>query len=301
VTEEEILQAVAQVKENLFSYDLTNAEIFSSQISQIADKKKIRSIIGSLEIARNMYNLIKAMNYKELSDKLDFEKLRTLLSETYNHLDLLLLKERIDISEDARALLNTALEDITFTFLKIGEEELEIGNKLRDQIRLVREALARNFDEKDPEFISLYDELRRILSKRNIQESSSSDIDADIKVLEGVLAKATDLNLNNQRLALKYQGDEKYARIHKMLRKRAASLYDTEIYKLLSVVQKDLLELVVTNNNILNNKDYFETEIQRSLSINFGIDPKYEQSVNMDDLKLYIANEYFSELEKLVA
>jgi type I restriction enzyme R subunit len=248
-----------------------------------------------------MYNLIKAMNYKELSDKLDFEKLRTLLSETYNHLDLLLLKERIDISEDARALLNTALEDITFTFLKIGEEELEIGNKLRDQIRLVREALARNFDEKDPEFISLYDELRRILSKRNIQESSSSDIDADIKVLEGVLAKATDLNLNNQRLALKYQGDEKYARIHKMLRKRAASLYDTEIYKLLSVVQKDLLELVVTNNNILNNKDYFETEIQRSLSINFGIDPKYEQSVNMDDLKLYIANEYFSELEKLVA
>jgi type I restriction enzyme R subunit len=301
VTKEEILHAVAEVKENLFSYDLTNAEIFSSQISQIADKKKIRSIIGSLEVARDMYNLIKAMNYQELSDKLDFDKLRTLLSETYNHLDLILLKERIDISEEAKALLNTALEDITFTFLKIGEEELEIGNKLRDQIRLVREALARNFDEKDPEFISLYDELRRILSKRNIQESSSSDIDKDIKVLEDILAKATDLNLSNQRLALKYQGDEKYARLHKMLRKHAATLSDTEIYNLLSEVQKDLLELVVTNNNILNNKDYFETEIQRSLSINFDVDPKYEKSLIMDDLTLYIANEYFSELEKLVA
>jgi type I restriction enzyme R subunit len=301
VTKEEILQAVAEVKENLFSYDLTNAEVFSSQISQISDKKKIRSIIGSLEVARDMYNLIKAMNYKELSDKLDFEKLRTLLSETYNHLDLILLKERIDISEEAKALLNTALEDITFTFLKTGEGELEIGNKLRDQIRLVREALARNFDEKDPEFVTLYDELRRILSKRNIQESSSSDIDADIKVLEEVLAKATDLNLSNQRLALKYHGDEKYARLHKMLRIRASMLSDIQIFNLLSVVQKDLLELVLTNNNILNNKDYFEAEIQRSLSINFDIDREYEQYLNIDDLKLYIANEYFSELETLVA
>lgn len=301
VTKEEILQAVAEVKENLFSYDLINAEVFSSQISQIADKKKIRSIIGSLEVARDMYNLIKAMNYAELSDKLDFKKLRTLLSETYNHLDFILLKERIDISEEAKALLNIALEDISFTFLKTGEEELEIGNKLRDQIRLVREALVRNFDEKDPNFISLYDELRRILSKRNIQESSSSDIDADIKILEEVLAKARDLNLSNHRLALKYHGDEKYARLHKMLRNVASTLTDIQIFDLLSAVQKDLLELVFTNNNILNNKDYFEAEIRRSLSIIFDINSEYEQYLIIDDLMLYIANEYLSELETLVA
>ncbi len=48
-------------------------------------------------------------------------------------------------------------------------------------------------------------------------------------------------------------------------------------------------------------KDYFEAEIQRSLSINFDIDSEYEQYLIMDDLKLYIANEYFSELETLVA
>jgi len=301
LTKEEILKAVDDVKENLFPFDLTNAEVFSSQISHIADKKKIRSIIGSLEAARDMYNLIKAMNYRELSDKMDFEKLRTLLSETYNHLDLILLKERIDVSEEARALLNTALEDITFTFLKTGEEELEIGNKLRDQIRLVREALARNFDEKDPEFVMLYDELRRILSKRNIQESSSADIDSDIKVLEEVLSKATDLNLSNQRLALKYLGDEKYARLHKMLRNLAPMLLDTQIFALLSAVQQDLLELVLSNNSILNNQDYFEAEIKRSLSINLEADLEFEKYVAMDELTLYIANQYFSELEALVA
>jgi type I restriction enzyme R subunit len=301
VTEEEIISAVAKVKENLFSYELTNAEIFSTQISQIVDKKQIRSIISSLEVARDMYNLIKAFDYKELANKLDFEKLRLLLAETYNHLDLVLLKERIDISEEAKALLNTALEDITFTFLKTGEAELEIGNKLRDQIRRVREALAQNIDEQDPEFISLYDELRRILSKRNIQESSISDIDADIELLENILVKAIDLNLSNQRLAIKYGGDEKFARLHKMLRKNSSLLSDNEIYTLLSAVQNYLLELLVTNNNILNNKDYFETEILRSLSINLDINANYERNINMDDLALYIANEYFAELEKLVA
>jgi hypothetical protein len=51
----------------------------------------------------------------------------------------------------------------------------------------------------------------------------------------------------------------------------------------------------------LNNKDYFEAEIQRSLSINFDIDSEYEQYLIMDELKLYIANEYSSELETLVA
>jgi hypothetical protein len=86
-----------------------------------------------------------------------------------------------------------------------------------------------------------------------------------------------------------------------MLRSRASSLTDIQIFNLLSVVQKDLLELVLTNNNILKNKDYFEAEIQRSLSINFDIDSEYEQYLIMDDLKLYVANEYFSELETLVA
>ena len=115
------------------------------------------------------------------------------------------------------------------------------------------------------------------------------------------MAKATDLNLSNQRLASKYQGDEKYARLHKMLRIRASKLTDIQIFALLSAVQKDLLELVFTNNSILNNKDYFEAEIQRSLSINLDIDSEYEQYLIMDDLRLHIANEYFSELEKLVA
>ena len=51
----------------------------------------------------------------------------------------------------------------------------------------------------------------------------------------------------------------------------------------------------------MNNKDYFEAEIQRSLTINFDIDSEYEQYLIMEDLKLYIAKEYFSELEMLVA
>ena len=51
-------------------------------------------------------------------------------------------------------LLNSALEDVVFMFRKDGEEELRMG-EMKGRIRQVREALERNIDEKDPEFLLL--------------------------------------------------------------------------------------------------------------------------------------------------
>ncbi len=54
-----------------------------------------------------------------------------------------------------RNLLNIALEDVIFQFTKIGEEELVLADKLKNTLRQTREALAGNFDQQDPKFISL--------------------------------------------------------------------------------------------------------------------------------------------------
>jgi type I restriction enzyme R subunit len=79
-------------------------------------------------------------------------------------------------------LLNSALEDVVFMFRKDGEEELRMG-EMKGRIRQVREALERNIDQKDPEFLFLIDELRRILNKGNVNESGVSNIEADINEL----------------------------------------------------------------------------------------------------------------------
>jgi type I restriction enzyme R subunit len=297
----EIENTIHEIKTKLFSYDLTNAEIFSSQISKITDKKTIREIVSCLTNAQEISNLIKAYGHDELAGKMDFKKLSTLLIEARNRLDLILLNDRIQVSDETKALLNTALENVVFSFSKTGEAELEIGNKVKEVTRLVRETLARNIDEKDPEYISLYEQFINILKNRNIQEGVSLDLENNVKDLEIILNKARGLNEKNSLLVTKYKNDPKYARIHKNLKVEAPKLGDVEIYELLTEIQSHLFNLIDNNENILENRGYFEAEISKLLADISANDLDYVQLINMDKLELEIAHEYFMELERSVA
>jgi type I restriction enzyme R subunit len=231
---------------------------------------------------------------------LDFKKINVLLNEASNHLNLLNLRDRVENADETRMLLNSALEDVVFMFRKDGEEELRMG-EMKGRIRQVREALERNIDEKDPEFLLLIDELRRILNKGNVNENAVSDIDADILELESLLDRAKVLNHQNALLAAKYGGDVKFARIHKSLRKKSSNLDDLKIFALLDSVRVSLNEVVKSNNDILGNQNYFEATIERTLAILFAENPEYEQFIDLVNLKLSLAREYFTEYEGAVA
>ena len=51
-------------------------------------------------------------------------------------------------------------------FRKVSEEEMVIADQLKDMLRKTREALGGNLDQNDPDFISLYDELKRLFDKK---------------------------------------------------------------------------------------------------------------------------------------
>ncbi len=300
ISREEIIETVNQMRSDLFIYNLENAEEFSRQISGIKDKKVMRSIIASLESGRNLYNLIRLMNFEDMARILDFRKINLLHNEAINHLNLLNLRDKVDNADETKMLLNSSLEDIVFMFRKDGEEELRIG-EMKGRIRQVREALERNIDEKDPQFLLLIEELRRILNKGNISENSITDIDADILELESLLARAKALNDQNALLASKYDGDAKYARIHKSLSIKYDSLNDIQIFDLLISVKESLNDVVRSNHSILGNRGYFEATIASTLAILFADNSIYEQRLDMEYLKLSLANEYFKEYEGAVA
>jgi type I restriction enzyme R subunit len=300
ISKDEVIATVNQIRSDLFVYNLENAEEFSKQISPIKDKKVMRSIIASLESGRDLYNLVRLMNFEDLMNVLDFKKINVLLNEASNHLNLLNLRDRVENADETRMLLNSALEDVVFMFRKDGEEELRMG-EMKGRIRQVREALERNIDEKDPEFLLLIDELRRILNKGNVNENAVSDIDADILELESLLDRAKVLNHQNALLAAKYGGDVKFARIHKSLRKKSSNLDDLKIFALLDSVRVSLNEVVKSNNDILGNQNYFEATIERTLAILFAENPEYEQFIDLVNLKLSLAREYFTEYEGAVA
>lgn len=259
---EEIEEEIEEIKEVLFEFNIENAEVFAQQINEIEDiaqMQKIKMVLGN---AKSLYNLIRLYGHYELLELLDFQKLNKLYIDASNHLDLLNLKKSIENKEEATNLLNVALEDIVFMFRKVGEEELLLADRLKNTLRQTREALAGNFDQKDPEFITLKEELERLFKKKKLSEVSQEDMRRNIASLNKILEKVRELNQRNDRLKRKYDNDEKYARIHKRLSERGdISKKEMTILEALKYVKKEADEQVLKNSKILDNEEYFERDM----------------------------------------
>ncbi len=198
-------------------YNIENAELFSQQISQIQDRSEMLKITKVLNNAKSLYNLIRLSGNYDLLEQLDFHKLTQLSHEANNHLALINTKEVLEKNVDTTNLLNIALEDVIFAFVKVREEEMVLADKLKDTLQKTREMLGGNFDLKDPVFISLREELERLFKKKNLSEVTKEEMEANIKALQEIYDKAKELERKNQLLRAKYDNDEKYARLHKRL------------------------------------------------------------------------------------
>jgi type I restriction enzyme R subunit len=256
---EEITQEIEQIKDILFRFDTTNAEIFSQQIGRIQDRDVLLALKKALADARSLYNLIRLQGEYEFLKELDFQKLNQLYRETCNHLDLLNLKENLESNADTTNLLNVALEDVLFLFTKIKEEELVLADKLKNRLRQTREALADNFDHQDPKFITLKEELERLFKKKKLNEVTQLEMNANIDALNRLHEKVKELNRQNSQLRAQYYGDAKYTRIHKRLLERGAlEKSERRIHEALSGVKQQADDLVLQNTQLLANESYFE-------------------------------------------
>lgn len=265
-SQEEIKQEIEHIKDVLFRFDTDNMEEFCNQISQIQDRDTVLALKKALADARSLYNLIRLQGEYDFLDELDFAKLNVLYRETSNHLDLLNLKNDLESGQDTSNLLNRALEDVIFKFVKIGEEELVLADKLKNTLRQTREALASNFDQQDPQFISLKEELERLFKKKNLSEVTQDEMVANIDALNKIHDRVKELNRENNQLRQKYLGDAKYTRIHKRLQERQQSQSDIseserKIFEALAGVKQDADEQVLNNSQVLDNESYFERQM----------------------------------------
>lgn len=258
-SKEEIEAEIQEIKEVLFHYNTENAEIFSQQISEIQDRKKMLQILKVLGNARGLYNLIRLFGHYELLDKIDFKKLSALYREASNHLSILNLKDKVENATDSSNFLNIALEDLIFKFRKISEEELILADELKNILQRTREALVDNFDKKDAKFVSLKEELERLFKKKNLNEITQEEMTANISSLTKIFEKIKELNRENNLLKGKYQHDKKYVRIHKRLvEKQAISKKESLIFEALKGIKNRADEQVLRNNQLLNNEGYFD-------------------------------------------
>jgi len=294
----EVIEAeISVIKEKLFRYDLTNAETFSRQISQIEDRTIVLDIKKALESARNMYNLIRLQGHFDLLEKIDFKKLNQLYNEASHHLDLLNLKEAIENNVDTTNLLNAALENVIFMFRKISEEEMVIADQLKDMLRKTREALAGNFDKSDAQFVSLYEELKRLFDKKNLDEVTQEEMKNNIVSLEQIFDKVSELNRQNTLLKAKYENDAKYARVHKrVIEKGGITKRESEIHATLLDIKTSTDEKVLLNTKLLDNEGYFSQQLIQLViaafdKIHISLDPDSARFINSLLVREYL-NEY---------
>ncbi|NOZ45165.1 MAG: type I restriction endonuclease subunit R [Chlorobi bacterium] len=294
-SKEEIEKEISEIKELLFYYNTENAEIFQQQISQIQDREKMLEIKKVLANAKNLYNLIRLFGHYDLLEKVDFKKLTILYREAENHLALLNTKN----SSNTTNLLNIALENILFLFTKISEEELVIADKLKNTLRKTREALANNFDKKDAEFVSLYDELKRLFDKKNLDEVSQEAMNKNIGALRKIFDEVTELNRRNNLLKEKYKSDKKYARIHKrIMEHNKISEKESKLFEALQAVKADADLQVLQNNRLLNNESYFNDMMMKLVINQFAtknkikLDAESSKYINNLVVKEYM-NEFY--------
>ena len=297
-SKEEIETEIKDIKEQLFHYDLNNAENFSKQINEIEDRKIVLAIKKALENAKNLYNLIRLYGHDDLLEKVDFKKLNMLYNETNRHLELLNLKESVQNNVDTTNLLNVALENVLFMFRKVSENELVIADQLKDMLRKTREALGGNFDKKDPEFVSLYAELKRLFDKKNLDEITQEEMKRNIASLQQIFDSVSELNRKNNLLKAKYESDAKYARVHKrVLEAGTISKKESEICETLIDIKKQADEKVLINTRLLNNESYFEQLMGQMVIASFE---KAKVKLDADSARFInscIVNEYINEYQ----
>ena len=256
---EEITAEIKQIKDVLFRYDTKNAEVFSQQITEISDRKQILEIVSVLNNSRDLYNIIRLSGNYEMLDQLDFHKLTQLSREANNRLTLINTKEALENNVDTSNLLNIALEDVLFAFVKVKEEEMVLADQLKDILQKTRESLGGNFDPKDPMFVSLKEELERLFKKKNLNEVTKEEMERNIKELEHIYKSSKELERTNQLLKAKYDNDAKYARLHKrLMEKDPLTDSESKLFEALQSLKKEVDAQVLQNSKMMENESYVE-------------------------------------------
>ncbi len=299
----EIKEEIDEIKDILFRFNTENATDFGEQISDINERTEIRKIAKALNNAKELYNLIRLSGNFELLEKLDFRKLAVLSRLTNDRLALINTREALENNVGTDNILNTALEDVIFAFTKVKEEEMVLADELKNTLQKTREMLGGNFDQKDPIFVSLKEELERLFKKKNLSEVSKEEMEANIKALNAIYDEAKRLERENQLLRAKYEYDSKYARIHKRLMEKDP-LTDSErkLFDALIGLKAAVDKEITQNSKILENESYVERMVMRLVVNQF----KTEQNIaiNTTDVKRInsiIVREYMNEYNGYVA
>lgn len=281
---ETLIQQMREVRQVLFNYSTENVEEFSGEIATIEDKTELLKLKKILIAARDCCNIVRTFGDDELKEafkQLDLPKLPTMILEVQRTIDMINQKEMFSGDDETKMLVNEAMQDITFNFSKISEEEMKLvlGEKEEFEEKWQRAVhkFTSNIDQDDPEYITLREAFMQRFKEHGFVIDSIAIFNEHSKALDEIMKKLEVLQKENNVLVKKYNGDTKFARVHKRIREENISRterkeqtiisdYDEEIMSVLSFIKTDVDQKVYDRNDILKKDAYFEKTVMQQIT-----------------------------------
>jgi len=316
ISNDEIIDAMNEIRDMLWSYDTDNAEEFRKQLDTIHDRQTLYEIRRGLENAKAMSNQVRSFGDDELKAKFEtlaIDALPVLLSEVNHRIERINLLENTDHTAEVSGIINEAISALEFNFRLKGKEELEIVyNDLIDRYYDVKREFDACFDKQEDKYVSLAEDFQAYFKKKGFTRDDVASVKADLGYMDEVMQKIREINRRNNMLKKKYADDEKFVRIHKRIleeneqrakskppKKPLISSNERVIAEELSKVKSAIDALIYLNVNVLANESSFNQQVLSAVSkkmFELGIES------TLDDRKYirnHIANEYLNRYNEL--
>ena len=270
VSADEISHELSKTEQILIDYPTDNLEYFSQAINDIKDRKQLIDLRKALESIKQYYNIARLLGYHHLLDQIDIAQIATLLNILSRRMLTLSLIDQPD-NFSSRTLLNLAMSQTSFSFIKIAEEELRLAaNDLDDWSRRVAGGIKGQRDEKDPEWVSLYEEFQRIMKKHLIhgQEGyTMENIKETQKAYEALFESVEDYKSRMRRLSMNFNGDQMAARSYKHVTNSTMVSEFPAVYHVIKGSKVRLDHKIGQNQGVLDNDDFLKKMIREEARI----------------------------------
>lgn len=275
VSASEVKEKMQEVQEVLFDYTTNNAEIFAQELEEIDDREKLLRLRHKLEDAKAIWNEVRTFGtdeLKEMTQRMQPGDLQNLLKAVNARIDNVNLKNVFTHEAEVSGMINEALATIDFKFRKVGENELEIGSDIKDQMKQRRIELSSQMqdciDKDDEEYISLTKLIQEHFAKHKFEIASMADAKKEIGFMDQCMERIRKINRENANLQKKYRGDSKYVRAHKQIRRYEKKFGETlltekEVQQCQALNRiKDAIDMLIDNRReLIFNEPDFEAQV----------------------------------------
>ena len=310
VDKEQIVGQIKEIRSVLFNYTCDNPEEFRKEIDEIENKDNLYTLRSTLENAKAIINQVRAFGDEELKDKINSlpkGSIPTLITEVSHRIERMNFLESTEHKADVSGIINVALSELEFEFKKGISEELRIiVNDIRERCEKVQAEFEANFDKAEDKYVILAEEFREYFRKKGFVPQNTQEAKESIDYMDSVMKKIREINRRNNILKKKYQGDERFVRIHKRIEeenekreKPLLSKTEYEIAESLSKMKREIDNRIYLDINIIANENSFKRDTLAMIGhqlVDLGIKASLPDRKFINNL---IANEYINQYNQL--